>query len=250
LSPEAPRLLAERRALLAEHPAQYAGLLAGPAAAQAVDEAARFARQWTGPAPEDLSGEGLCRWLGAHWEPDVLLVLPAETGSGPRLGGGALCFPSHWDLREKMGGTLAQVHEPVPGLNTSLEEKIDAFLSRLRPGGAWKRWNWALSASGQRNDHPSLRLPRPAASATLHNTWLRMEEQAFVRLPETGCILFGIRLHLVPLAQVVQVSGAAARLADLLASLSEAMAAYKGVAGARSALIRQLRAVADPSNGG
>jgi hypothetical protein len=65
----------------------------------------------------------------------------------------------------------------------------------------------------------------------------------FIKLPRTGAILFGIRLNQYPLSELIRDPNIAARLARALESMPDEVAAYKGVAPARAALLEQLNAV-------
>lgn len=227
-------LLAEREHWLAVDPARY--VRAVPGSESLVEDAAEFARSlnpgMTG-AVSDLLG------LGRVWAPDFLLLAPDAAGVIV-LQAGCVCFPTHWDLGEKIGCPLAAIHTPVPMLNDSLGRQIDGFLTALRPGVVWERWNWGLTATPERNNHPGVGRPRLTAEAAIEGTWLRVEHQAFVRLP-TGAVLFGIRLVIEPLRGIVRAPAAAARLAQLLETMPEAVAQYKGVGPARAALIAELR---------
>jgi hypothetical protein len=228
-------LLVERTRWLEADPTRYAA--AEPGAEPLLAEALSFATA----ANPGLEAASYATALGRHWEPDFLLLSPDDSGT-LILRAGCLCFPSHWDLREKLGRPLAAIHEPVPTLNAALARQIDTFLAALKPGAIWERWNWGFAATPKRNNHPALKLPRITADTSLDLLWLRSEHQAFVRLPQTGAILFGIRIHLQPLAELMREPGTSARLADLLATMPDEIARYKGIGEARESLVERLQA--------
>ena len=234
-TPADDSLLAERVRWLDTESARYAVAL--PGSEELLEEAASLARSLNPGLVGSASDPAA---LGKAWAPDFLLLSPKTTGPF-LLRAGCVCFPSHWDLGEKIGCPMAEIHAPVPTLNESLGRQIDAFLTALRPGMAWERWNWGLAATPERNDHPARGLPRLAADATIDRVWLRAEHQAFLRLPQTGAVLFGIRLLIEPLGEIVREPRAAERLAQLLETMPEAVARYKGVGQARAALIAELR---------
>jgi hypothetical protein len=62
--------------------------------------------------------------------------------------------------------------------------------------------NGALTPSLELNQHQPFDLPKLRAEVDLASVWFRVERQALVVLPETGEILFGIRLEVIPLAEV------------------------------------------------
>ena len=200
----------------------------------------------TSPHTVDPSGnpileplDGRLKSLSLHWEPDLLLLRRDALGQF-RLVAGAVCFPSAWDLREKVGKTVDAIHAGVPTLNATLGTRINAFLDRLAPGQTFERDNWGLTAHGQRNAHPDRALPRLTADATLETTWLRLEHQAFRALPQSGGLLFAIHLTVHPLARVLQAPGARDRLARQLRSMPDPIAAYKAILPARHRLVRLL----------
>jgi hypothetical protein len=219
-------LLGERRTLLEADPASYAGAL--DRAAPLLRETAEFARSLGVPAGEKVS----VAELGRGWEPDFVLLDEAL-----HVQAGCVCFPSFWSLPEKLGQAIGLVHAPVPGLNAEVGPKIRVFLERLKPGEIWERWNWGLAATPERNCHPVMQRPRLDAAATLATTWFRVEHQALVRLPETGAILFGIRIHSSTLeAEAAASPEFAPALKRLLETMPGAVLDYKGLAACREGL--------------
>jgi dimethylamine monooxygenase subunit A len=177
--------------------------------------------------------------LGAALEPDFLLLSPDADGAF-RLRGGALCFPTGWALGEKLGHTLDFIHGVVPGLNRALASPIHQFLSRLKPGAAVCRDNWGLAATEELNLHPARGLAGPALPVALERLWLRVEHQAFVALPRTRGVAFGIRIALHRLDAVAADRAVAAGLRRALDSMPPEIAAYKRLDGIRAAVIGLL----------
>lgn len=205
-----------------------------------VREAAQLAANWrTAPAIESDDPGEACVQLGRSWEPDFLLL---SRGADRRavFRAGSVCFPSSWPPEEKLGLPIDEIHSVVPGLNAALGKRISGFLERLRPGVAWLRSNWGLSRSEERNQHPSRNLPRLDAQTGLKEVWLRVERQALVALPESGGVLFGIRIETVPLAKIAQDVLARHRLLCQLKTMPDDMAAYKNIQAVREPLIREL----------
>ena len=221
-----PGLLNERRALLEADPASYA--VSSEDAGPLLRETAGFARSLGIPPVEAASAAE----LGGAWEPDFVLLDEAL-----HVQAGCVCFPSFWSLPEKLGQAIDLVHAPVPGLNAEVGAKIRVFLERLKPGEIWERWNWGLAATPERNCHPVMQRPRLDAAVTLATTWFRVEHQALVRLPETGSILFGIRIHSSTLeAEAAASPEFAPALKRLLETMPEAVLDYKGLAACREGL--------------
>ncbi|NNE12916.1 MAG: DUF3445 domain-containing protein [Ilumatobacter sp.] len=153
------------------------------------------------------------------------LVLLVERDGAPVCGGGSVCFPNRWDLRSKVGRTMAEIHAPVAELNDTLEAPINKFLMRLTADRSYWRLGWGVL------DTPALYQavdgtadPRPAA-ATPADHHLRVERETLRRLPRTGAILFTIRTHMSPLGAVP--AGATRQLAEAIRALPPAVASYK-----------------------
>lgn len=164
--------------------------------------------------------------LGAQWEPDVLVLSPDVQGRH-RLRGGVLCFPTGWDLAEKMGGTLEEIHGVVPGLNAAIGDAMQRFLNTLGPGVTWLRDNWGLAASDELDLHPRRQVPAPGLPVRLDRLWLRVEHQALVGLPVDGGVLFGIRIGLHRLDAVAADPVLTRGLRQALLSMPHGVLRYK-----------------------
>ncbi|MBA4017263.1 MAG: hypothetical protein C0483_08825 [Pirellula sp.] len=235
----------ERAHWLADEPEKYVALL--PEAHGCLAETIDLANRWaaangTSPiardfVPADTAAQ--LKDLGCTWEADVVWLAPHADGE-LRVVGGIVCFPSSWALTEKLGLPMRDVHGPVPGLNLALGGQIERFLAKLASSSAWSRENWSLSRCAERNQHTS----RPRAAfderTPLEEVWIRLEHQLLMRLPTSGAVLFGIRIELVPLAELKSDPAAATNFARILKTMSPEAAAYKNFAVAREHLLEQL----------
>lgn len=229
----ARQLLDERARWLDENPDRHAAVLDRGLAM--LEETCELAKNWGTP----LESEQTVVELGRRWEPDFLLLEPGEGGLFT-LQGGCVCFPSAWSFEEKLGRPLDWIHAAVPGLNEAIGPKIDALLSGLRPGFSWERANWGLARSSELNLHPKRGMPRLDGTVKLEEVWFRVERQALVSLPETRGILFGIRLEICPLAELLRNSKAREGLRNALETMPGAMAEYKNLATSRQQLLSFL----------
>ncbi|MBL9137468.1 MAG: DUF3445 domain-containing protein [Verrucomicrobiales bacterium] len=244
-----PSLLAERRRWLTCHPDRHAVAL--PESLPVLRETAQWFHELElGDLPDPgAEAASLCAAIGGMVEPDLLwLVKPAAAAASPtspppaRMIAGAVAGPSSWAPEEKLGHDLQFIHGVVPELNRELAHAIDGFMARLRPGVAWLRANWGLSASPEYNQHPSRAVPRLQPPLSVESTWVRIEHQALTLLPESGAILFGIRIENRRLSEMMRDARVGAGLAQALRTMPEPMARYKGIAPVRQNLLELLRA--------
>jgi dimethylamine monooxygenase subunit A len=251
--------MAERRRLLADaHGDVFAALPASDVArAEALDTVAAaltthhpdwFSRDghvirnhltgedWTVGSVDPLELAG--RLVQEDW------CLIQDSPDGPIFTAAVLCFPSRWRLMEKIGKPLAAVHGPVPFYAHRLAAPVDRFMRHLKPGRIASRLNWSLL------EDPALFQPGgkwrseggtaiTAANAGSH-VFLRVERQTLRRLPDSGAILFGIRVHVYPLDRIIDGPERAAALASAVRALPADILHYKSVLPFRDALLQWL----------
>lgn len=235
--PEHEEIMAERNRWLDEAPQTYAAAL--PSASPAIKETAQAVRREVAPALKEDALQAVVE-IGRHLEPDIILLEKDEHGIF-RVTAGCVCFPSSWSFPEKLGLPLDVIHTVVPDLNSAIGPPIARFLGKMQPGASWERSNWGLSASPERNQHPSRQTARLAPPISLDRVWLRVEDQILSVLPETKALLFGIRIVTISLTELRRTEPeAAAGLHRALATVSEEMATYKGVAAARHHVLQLL----------
>ncbi len=139
------------------------------------------------------------------------LILMRRGENGWRLAAGSLCFPSSWELTEKFGKPMHEIHEPVPafGPGTRMADLIARMFDKLQPGNPVKRFNWSIQANAElyhplsgveRIDRATNRPSKfPDADAAAH-AFIRVERQTLRKLLVSGDILFTIRIHLDPIS--------------------------------------------------
>jgi hypothetical protein len=230
---ENQEILAERGRCLNNSPADYAALT--DAGRPLREETRQFA---VACGALDPGADSALETLGRGLEPDFVLLLPSS--DGPIVVGGVVCFPSSWALPDKIGRTLHHTHGPVPDLNPQLGERIRTALDRLPPEGAWERENWGLSRDSERNHHPKRAWKRFDETVKPDEIWLRVERQILYRLPQTGGILFGIRLEITPLHEIVQFEDAREGLRRSLETMPAEIASYKDLLSARPRILEWL----------
>ena len=258
--------MSERRRLLATHHADVFAAL--PQSNHARAEAlAEIAGSLSAHRPQWFAQDGSMlhnRLTGETWDPRSLPCDPLElagrlvqedlcvvqaSDAGPVLTAALLCFPSRWRLAEKIGRPLAAVHGPVPFYSDRLSRPVDNFMRHLKPGRIAGRLNWSVlddatlfQPSGKWREELNRAVTANNAGETLS---LRVERQTLCRLPRTGAILFGIRVHVYPLKAAITTRATAARLAEAVRALPESTSLYKSLPSIRAALVDWLDRWAD-----
>ena len=253
LLPDAARddELAQRRALLADrHHEVFAALdHTRPAAAETLD----LVLGWERRHRPDLAGDPVDPALhpleaaGRRTQEDLVLMVRRD-GSA-HLDAAVLCFPSHWRLRDKIGGSALAIHGPVPRYADDLAEKVDRFLDRLRPDVLVARRNWSVHTDDALFSPDPPESPDPVPEDQVgQGLWLRSERQTLRRLPQTGAVLFTIRVQQAPFAAFAAHPAAAAAMADRLDAQPAALTAMNGLTPHHQVTVAWLRATAAASS--
>ncbi|GJP29084.1 hypothetical protein CLOM_g75 [Closterium sp. NIES-68] len=190
---------------------------------------------------------------------------------------GAVLFPNGWILPEKLGLPTAQIHGPVPLYESTISRAVNKFLNNLQPGSPFSRSNWTITddprlfrpiseasyaslvqlranmgessqqtleqghpAEGQAQEQPQSDEEDPI---TVENAgwklFTRSERETFVRLPETGAVLFTIRTHMKPLRVFSGRRQLAADVAQAMDALPSEMRWYKMIGGRLADVARE-----------
>jgi hypothetical protein len=229
-TPASSERLAERKRWLIAAPEDY--VAESKSGAVVWQEFAELVEQWTGVSMPPRA----CQ-VGAGVEPDVVFLRRDAEGVF-RITDGVVVFPTSWAFSEKIGLTLAETHGVVPGLNAAIGPAIDRFLHGLKPGVVAARSNWGMAATAELNLHPGLKRPRLTAEVQPDMTWIRVEHQILTVLPRTGAVMFGIRIALHPLTEVLAGVSSMAGLHRALSTMPPPVADYKGLAAAMPELLR------------
>jgi dimethylamine monooxygenase subunit A len=201
---------------------------------------------------------GRClRGLPAQWRLAGLLCLSfvedfalvdGRTGTLPWL---AVALPSHWVPQDKIGRHFRQVHAPVA--DNALLLRASEHLMRMVCGPErWERFVWNVTRHPRLNAHPQNvdHAPWPVdafADPAAPCAWWRTERQTFIAL--TGATtqlqaVFTIHVEVEPLALAIDSAAKASRLHDAVATMSEAVLAYRSLAAVREPLLAWLAAKA------
>jgi hypothetical protein len=144
-------------------------------------------------------------------------------------------FPSRWNLLEKIGRNLDQIHTPVPGYDQALKPFMTDTVYKIKPDRPVWRKNWSL--------HETSTLHEPfykSSSANVANYWWRTERQTLTKSEDGKYILFTIRNRSEPFSWIKSDPHSAGPFAKTLASLSPEMLSYKHLIEKRDQFIAYL----------
>jgi hypothetical protein len=161
----------------------------------------------------------------------------------------SVCFPSNWNPAEKLGLDFSAIHAPVAD-NLLLQAGGKGIVDMAFRQAPMLRHVWLLTPNGDLPQHPETRRTRwedavaqaeAAGQRLIDQVFFRVERQTTMPLPALRRGVFFIRVMVCPLAAVLQADPArAAQLAEALASMSDAVVAYRGMAAVRPRLIDEL----------
>jgi dimethylamine monooxygenase subunit A len=163
---------------------------------------------------------------------DLVIMLPPDPQEGKKgwwLAAASVAFPSRWNLKEKFGNPMSEIHSPVPFYDKYLEDPVNKFFDFMPTERIFSRRNWSvhdtptLFQDGREDKNSSVINPENAGE----KLWLRVERQTLRKISKTGAILFTIRIHLRKLQEIAVIEGVAKRLASALKVLPSEMQAYK-----------------------
>lgn len=201
------------------------------------------AASWAEPAralaalPPGLRRSAL---LALAFAEDLALV-DAVSGSLPWL---AVCLPSHWAPRDKIGQRFAEAHAPVA--EADMVRQAGAHLMKLVCGpDAWERFVWTITDSPWLHGHPDRAphaWPRDLDPGRPGDVWFRTEHQCFIPMPALQQAVFTIGVQVRPLDKAVDTPARAQALHDALESMSPAVLAYRALDRVREPLLHWLAA--------
>ena len=158
----------------------------------------------------------------------------------------AACMPSHWAPEQKVGRHFAEVHGPVAD-NALLIKAGEHLMRMVCAPERWERFVWNVTRQPRLNQHPALADDSPWSDgafddAAAPRAWFRSERQTFIPLPDHQQAVFTIGVDVVPLAQAIDAPERAVRLHDAVASMSEAVLAYRNLTAVRAPMLAWLAA--------
>jgi hypothetical protein len=160
------------------------------------------------------------------------LCLMSQVGSDWVLTAASMCFPSRWDVRDKIGKNLSGIHGPVPHYEETIAVSTQNIHDKLTVERPVWRVNWTVMDSGELHQPVAVRDPN-AMKVTRDNIdqtlYFRRERQTLRKLPNSGDILFTIRTYSDVFSEVVaRYPEFQVDLGTTLEGVTPQMADYKG----------------------
>jgi len=201
------------------------------------------------PEPDELALGMQEDFVVLHDEPDPESL--AQASSTMRTRFLSVCFPSNWNPASKLGLDFTSIHAPVAD-NALLQAGARGIVDMAFRQAPMLRHVWLLTPSADLPQHPDTRRLRwddalaladaPGASGRLiDQLCFRVERQTTLPLPVLKRGVFFIRVMVCPLPQVLgKAPGRAAELHAALASMSDAVLDYRGMAAVRERMLAEL----------
>jgi len=130
---------------------------------------------------------------GGYVQEDLCIL--QKQGDEHILTAAIMCFPSSWDVRQKIGRSMASIHGPAPEF-AAVSDTVERMLCAIRVEQPLGRANFLIYTD------PELHQPRGEGIAKPIDPnaprYIRVERQTFRRLPETLAVVFAIHSYVVP----------------------------------------------------
>lgn len=135
--------------------------------------------------------------------------------------------PSNWALEEKIGRSLDDIHNPVPGYARELSRRTNRLFASLKPDRPLLRFNWSVQNSAElfwRND-----LAQDNLEEEREGLYWRVERQTLRRLPESGAIVFTIRIFIHSFTAMGKITNFPSNWQKMIGQLPCDQKKYKGL---------------------
>ncbi|EGW35411.1 HRQ family protein 4 [Spathaspora passalidarum NRRL Y-27907] len=208
-----------------------------------------FLHGWTGKLHNEITNDDIpfkadpsnpremCNALGRTIEEDFLILMkdnPDNKEEEYILRAAVNAFPAGFDPSKSYNKPISAIHGPVPQYASRLAFSMHKFFNNLKQGDIWVRHNWSIQTHNQHFNLDSNH-GRPGQEVKKigfdeidfeQGCFLRVERQAFLRLPNSGAIVMTVRTYLTPMPQIKK-EGLGPELCRAIDSLPEDLAYYK-----------------------
>ena len=205
-----PDLRVHKYSLLKRRYGQVVQALPEAANAQAILAEQMQAHSWCGETRRDADEyPDLIAALSLQVSDDLCVM---QSGGEQRLIAASVCSPSYWNIKEKIGLPLSDIHRPVRSLQQKIGSQIQRFIAQAPLMTPFERSNWFVHGNRQRM-HLA---PEGEIMGPPHQWFLRSERETLCRY-HNDYLLFTINVRFAPLRDIVHYPTA---LEDLHTSLS------------------------------
>lgn len=116
---------------------------------------------------------------------------------------GSVCFPTGWTLPEMIGKKPMEVHSEIS--TEKFQRAVEKKLSEIGEEPVWRTNCFLYADPYLRHDFPNRlfskqNAPYVTSQNAGHELFLRYERQTLRRLPQTGGLIFTIRVYVDPLS--------------------------------------------------
>ena len=155
--------------------------------------------------------------LGLAIEDDVVIMHKGK------LEACFVAFPSSWNAGEKVGKSLAELHEPIAD-NEALVRASDGIMRAMTGGQSYHRYTWGISSLGGYSNHPLYEKPD---FDSLDNLTFRVEHERTVTITEGTTAVFLIHVDIYPLKGVLKTDFGLIK--ESIDSMSKSVLQYKNL---------------------
>ena len=132
--------------------------------------------------------------LGLAIEDDVVIM---DEG---KLEACMVAFPSSWNAGEKMGKTLAELHEPIAD-NETLVRASNGIMRAMTSGQSFERYTWGITSLDGYSNHPLYEKPD---FDSLDELTFRVEHERTMTVIKDTTAVFLIHVDIYPLKEVLK----------------------------------------------
>ena len=155
--------------------------------------------------------------LGLAIEDDVVIMHKGK------LEACFVAFPSSWNAGDKVGKSLAELHEPIAD-NEALLRASDGIMRAMTSGQSYHRYTWGISSLDGYSNHPLYEKPE---FDSLDNLTFRIEHERTMTVTEGTTAVFLIHVDTYPLKEVLKTDFGLIKGA--IDSMSENVLQYKNL---------------------
>lgn len=137
---------------------------------------------------------------------DFNILMKSEVDGQWHLMASATLFPAGWKLEERVGGTLQDLHGPVPNWARKLGCPANRFLDHSKSRNCYERRPMFVQTGGDyfkdsdindRDDTTSEKIP-----VSFEDLYVRQERQTFRPLVKSGAVLFAVHTFMRKMADL------------------------------------------------